>query len=80
MRLTNIALSCLCLVMVTSFAMAEEKQHGGQNDMQAMMDTYMKLATPGEPHKQLASMAGSWNTKTKSWMEPNKPPVESTGS
>ncbi|MGH7232735.1 MAG: DUF1579 domain-containing protein [Nitrospiraceae bacterium] len=60
--------------------MAEEKKHEGQMDMQAMMETYKKLATPGEPHKSLASMAGSWNTKTKSWMEPNKPPMESTGS
>jgi hypothetical protein len=45
-----------------------------------MMDVYTKLATPGEQHKQLASLAGSWTTKTKEWMEPNKPAVESTGS
>jgi hypothetical protein len=25
-------------------------------------------------------MAGSWNTKTKSWMEPKKPPMETTGT
>ena len=45
-----------------------------------MMEVYKNLATPGEPHKQLASLAGSWTTKTKSWMEPNKPPMESTGA
>ncbi|MGH8654310.1 MAG: DUF1579 domain-containing protein, partial [Gammaproteobacteria bacterium] len=39
-----------------------------------------KLATPGEPHKLFASLAGSWTTKTKSWMEPGKPPMESTGT
>ena len=49
-------------------------------DMQAMMETYKKLATPGEPHKQFASLAGSWTTKTKEWMEPGKPPTESTGT
>jgi hypothetical protein len=49
-------------------------------DMQTMMETYRKLATPGEPHKRLASMAGSWDTKTKSWIEPNKPPMETTGT
>jgi hypothetical protein len=38
------------------------------------------LPTPGEPHKQLASLAGSWTTKTKEWMEPGKPPTESTGT
>ena len=59
--------------------MAKEKQPD-QMDMQAMMDTYKKLAIPGEPHKQLASLAGSWTTKTKEWMDPNKPPMESTGT
>ena len=52
----------------------------GKMDMQAMMDIYAKLGTPGAPHKVLASMAGSWITKIKSWMEPDKPPMESTGT
>jgi hypothetical protein len=51
-----------------------------KNDMQTMMEVYTKLATPGEPHKALASMAGRWNTKIRSWMEPDKPPMESTGT
>ncbi|MGH7233018.1 MAG: DUF1579 domain-containing protein [Nitrospiraceae bacterium] len=80
MRLTHIALTCLCLVMPASLVVAKEKKQEKQMDMQAMMETYQKLATPGEPHKQFASLEGSWNTKTKSWMEPNKPPTESTGS
>ena len=49
-------------------------------DMQVMMDVYKKLGTPGAPHKLLASMAGSWITKTKAWMEPDKPPMEDTGT
>ncbi len=60
--------------------MAKEKKQEGKMDMQAMMDLYKKLGTPGAFHKVLASMAGSWNTKIKSWMEPNKPPMESTGT
>src|SRR5437870_1536376 len=78
MRITHFTLIGLCVVLSVSVAMAKEKQPD-QMDMQAMMDTYKKLAIPGEPHKQLASLAGSWNTKTKEWMEPNKPPMESTG-
>jgi hypothetical protein len=78
MRITSITLG-LCLVMST-FVMAEEKKPAGQMDMQGMMDLYRKLATPGEQHKLLASMAGTWNTTTKEWMDPNKPPEESTGS
>lgn len=49
-------------------------------DSREMMEAYAKLATPGAPHKLLASLTGSWITKNKEWMDPEKPFVESTGS
>ncbi len=61
-------------------ATGKEKKQEGKMDMQAMMEVYAKLATPGAPHKALASMEGSWNAKITSWMEPGKPPVESKGT
>ena len=79
MRITHFTLIGLCVVLSASVAMAKDKEPA-QMDMQAMMDTYKKLAIPGEPHKQLASLAGSWTTKTKEWMDPSKPPMESTGT
>ncbi len=80
MRFITITLICLSVVVSSSLALAKDKKPEKQMDMQAMMEIYTKLATPGEPHKLLASMAGSWNTKTTHWMEPDKPPVESAGS
>ena len=70
----------LCLVLAASVAMATEKKPEKQMDPQAMMEMYQKLAMPGEPHKLFASLAGSWTTTTKEWMEPGKPPTESTGT
>ncbi len=49
-------------------------------DMQAMMEVYKKVGTPGAPHKLLAGLEGTWTTRTKSWMEPGKPPLETTGT
>lgn len=51
----------------------------GKMDMQAMMEVYKKVGTPGAPHKLFATLEGSWTTRTKSWMEPGKPPEETTG-
>src|SRR3982751_3246174 len=79
MRRTYVALAYLCWCVTPSVVPAEEKRHT-QMDMQAVMEIYEQLANPGEPHKQLASMAGSWNTKTKEWMEPGRPPMESEGA
>jgi hypothetical protein len=80
MRYAQLTLMSLCIVLTASVAMAKDKKAEKPMDPQAMMAVYTKLAAPGEQHKQLASLAGSWTTKTKEWMEPNKPPVESTGS
>ncbi|MDR4463062.1 MAG: DUF1579 domain-containing protein [Nitrospira sp.] len=45
-----------------------------------MMELWKQAATPGEPHKQFATLTGSWTTQTKEWMEPGKPPTESAGT
>ena len=45
-------------------------------DMQAMM----AAASPGEPHKHLAQMAGQWTYTMKMWMDPSQPPMETTGT
>jgi len=60
--------------------MVKEKKQKGKMDMQAMMEIYKKLGTPGPQHRLLATMAGNWTTKTNACMEPGKPPVESTGT
>ncbi len=52
----------------------------GKMDMQAVMEIYRKAGTPGEPHKKLAKLEGSWSTRSKGWMEPGKPPMESSGT
>jgi hypothetical protein len=80
MRLMISTLTCLCLILSVSTALAKEKQHDKQMDKEAMMELWKKMSTPGEPHKLFSSLAGSWTTTTKEWMEPGKPPTEATGT
>ncbi|MGH8557278.1 MAG: DUF1579 domain-containing protein [Methylococcales bacterium] len=80
MRIVPLTLITLCAVLMTSIAFAKDKQAEQPMDPQAMMELYTKLATPGEPHKLFAGLAGSWTTKTREWMEPGIAPVESTGT
>jgi hypothetical protein len=80
MRILSLIFIGLCMLLVATNATTKEKKAGKPMDPQAMMELYTKLATPGEPHKLFATLAGSWTLKTKEWMEPGKPAVESTGS
>lgn len=61
-------------------ALAQRKIKEEKPDFQTVMEVWQKLAIPGAPHKLLARMAGTWSATMKSWMEPDKPPVESTGT
>lgn len=44
------------------------------------MAKMMELAKPGENHKLLASMAGTWSYTVKMWMDPKAPPSEAKGT
>jgi hypothetical protein len=67
-------------MLTVSPALAKDKKGGKPMDQEAMMELWKQLGTPGEPHKLFATLAGSWTTTTKEWMEPGKPPMESSGT
>ncbi|MGO8677268.1 MAG: DUF1579 domain-containing protein [Limisphaerales bacterium] len=46
-------------------------------EMMAMM---MEFAKPGENHKHLQELVGTWSYAVKWWMSPDAPPMESTGT
>jgi hypothetical protein len=60
-------------------ALAEEKKKGAP-DEKAYIEAMMKAGTPGEQHKQLAALAGSWDVSVKMWLDPTKDPGESKAS
>jgi hypothetical protein len=80
MKFQSLALTTLCILLTASAVLAKEKKHEQPIDEKAMMELWKQAAMPGEPHKQFAALAGSWTTHTKEWMEPGKPPTESTGT
>jgi hypothetical protein len=75
-----------CAALLSSTARAEKPEKkaeakapaGGDHakEMEAMIAKY---STPGEQHKKLEALAGSWTAAAKFWMGPGKP-VESTGT
>lgn len=75
------------LVVVAALAIgADEKAKkttmpaAGAMDEKAMMEAWAKYMAPGEAHKKLATMAGTWDTTSKMWMQPGAPPTESKGT
>lgn len=45
-----------------------------------MMEAMMRAGTPGDAHKLLNGMAGTFNAKVSMWMMPGQPPAVSEGT
>jgi hypothetical protein len=72
--------SGLAVGAVTFAAQQEKKAAAGPPDQKAAMEAMEKAATPGEEHKKLEAVVGTFDAKVKTWMDPSKPPEESTGT
>jgi uncharacterized protein DUF1579 len=67
-------------VVAQEKAPAKGKKAAAPPDEKAAMEAMQKAGTPGEAHKKLEAMVGTFDAKVKMWMDPSKPPEESTGT
>jgi hypothetical protein len=82
MELRRVVYGCTVLALLAGPALADDKKKAAKApaDPQAEMAKYEEAAAPAEQHRQLQKMVGKWNLSFKSWMAPDQPPMESTGT
>jgi len=54
-----------------------DEKKPNESEMMAMM---MEMAKPGEHHKRMQGLVGTWSYTSKWWMNPESPPSESSGT
>ena len=70
----------LGIILIASVAIAADPPKSDKAAQQKVaMDAMMRAATPGDAHKKLNAMVGTFDAKVKMWMEPGAPPAESSG-
>lgn len=74
MRLSLRLALALALVVVCVSAFGQQQQQQMSPQEKAMMDAWMKFATPGDAHKALEPMIGTWDAKVTMWQAPGAPP------
>jgi hypothetical protein len=86
------SLAAVIVLSVSTFAVEGDKKRAAEGEKKRAaegasafspeaMEKWMKAATPGKEHKELARMAGRWNTVSKFWMAgPASPPTETKGT
>lgn len=78
MKLRMLALLFVIAAGATGFSNLLVGQETKQ-EMDPAMKAWLKYATPGEHHKHLETLVGTWDAKTKFWLAPGAPVQESTG-
>lgn len=74
------ALLCMLVLFVATAAfpgsfLAQEPER----QMDPAMEAWLKYASPGEHHKHLEALVGTWDAKTKFWPAPDAPVQASSG-
>lgn len=68
-------LSLFVLILALGSGLAAQEMPSPEK----MMEIMTKYGTPGDHHKHLEQMVGTWNTQSRFWMVPGAPPMETTG-
>lgn len=68
----------VALLLVCTFAFAQQDKKPPMDP--AMMEAMMKAGTPGDAHKNLNALVGSWSTKVTMWMAPGADPMTMDGT
>ena len=81
-KLAELLSTAAAVVMLVTPALAQGGKEPPQMtpEQKAEMEAYMKAATPGAQHEWLASTAGNYTLKIKSWNEPGGPAMEEAGT
>ncbi len=69
----------LALLIVCAAGAQEQKQPQMSAEEKAQMEAWQKYMTPGEGHKALDQMVGTWETKVTMWQQPGAQPTVSSG-
>lgn len=76
----RVAVATVVLLLITAAAFAQDAPKAEPSAQEkAMMDAWMKFMTPGEAHKKLDAMVGTFEAKVTMWMAPGAPPQTSPG-
>lgn len=78
----KVSLVMVLLVCMSVVAVAQEQKHemAMSPEQKAQMDAWMKYMTPGEGHKLLDGMVGTFDAKVTMWPAPGAPATSSTGT
>ncbi|HTY41474.1 MAG TPA: DUF1579 domain-containing protein [Thermoanaerobaculia bacterium] len=77
-NLPRLALSAALAAAVALPLAAQDKKKAA--DEKAAMEAWQKAMTPGDGQKKLEPLVGTFDARVRTWMDPSRPPDDTTGT
>lgn len=79
MNPTRLALIAVLVAATPILTAGEAEEPAATGMTPEQEEAFAKLSQPGEHHRHLAKMAGTWEVEATIWMEPGAPPSKAKG-
>jgi len=79
MKIRVLAATALLVLCTSAFGQEPQKKEMSAEE-KAAMEAMMKAMMPGDAHKLLDGMVGTWDAKVSMFMDPSQPPMVSSGT
>jgi len=76
----KLVLVSAAIALAAALGAQESASKAPSSGDRARLEALQKASTPGEPHKKLDALVGTFDTRVRSWIDPSKPPEDSTGT
>ena len=76
--LPRLALATILALAAAFPSAAQDKKKAA--DEKAAMEAWQKAMTPGDGQKKLEPLVGTFDARVRMWMDPSRPPDDSTGT
>jgi hypothetical protein len=80
MKIKLFAATAAMIILVGGVFAQDPPKREMTAEQKAQMDAWMKASTPGDAHKHLQDLVGTWDAKVSMWPAPGVPPQVSMGT
>jgi len=75
-----LTIASLALTLAAEASAQESAPKPSSTDDKARMEAWQRASTPGDRHKKLDAIVGTFDTKVRSRLDPSQPPEDSVGT
>ena len=76
----RLSMASAALALAAALGAQEPTPKASSSGDKARLEAWQRASTPGEPHKKLEALVGTFDTRVRSWIDPSKPPEDSVGT